>query len=113
MLKHARPFKLDTVTQQASLHSVELVLSCWSLAHDDGPVSPDGRNWYCLGHDVCRLRLCADVVHSNSPLCHLVSDEMVPDLNVLCPFVMDRVVGKLERPLIVSIDDCSCWLWAS
>ena len=46
-----------------------------------------------LGEDISKLLLCGDKLHFDILLLNMVSDEMMSDINVLCPSVLNRILG--------------------
>ena len=46
-----------------------------------------------LGEDVSKLLLCGDKLHLDILLLNMVSDEVMSDIDVLCPSVLNRILG--------------------
>ena len=46
-----------------------------------------------LGEDISTLLLCGNKLHFDIFLLNMVSYEMMSDINVLCPSVLNRILG--------------------
>jgi hypothetical protein len=60
--------------------------------------------WETLCHDVDILQICG---HMNYAECHKFTNKVDVYLNMLCPSMVNRVVGEVHSRHIVALDDSS------
>jgi hypothetical protein len=61
-----------------------------------------------LGEQVRKLILGVDVARLNAPFCQTVTDEVVPHLDVLAPFMEHGVLGQRQCRLAVHHTEFHC-----
>ena len=57
-----------------------------------------------LGEDIRKLMLSGDKLHLDILLLNMISDEVMSDVNVLCPCVLNRILGKADGACVVTKD---------
>ena len=59
-----------------------------------------------LSEDVSKLLLCGDKLHLDILLLNMVSDEVMSDVNVLCPCVLNWILGEANCACVVTENGC-------
>ena len=59
-----------------------------------------------LGEDISKLLLSGDKLHFDILLLNMVSDEVMSDVNVLCPSVLNWILGEADSACVVTENRC-------
>ena len=59
-----------------------------------------------LGENISKLMLSGDKLHFDILLLNVISDEVMSDINVLCPCVLNWILGKADSACVVTEDGC-------